>query len=195
MNRVIPVAILFGLTSIAFADAPPEVSTTARVAPARPTLTIMWAPLRLVIPLAELTAEYRVLDKLGVSLTAGAGKRSLSVNTMEVPGAELEAGGQVRYYFGGDFARGFELGGELLYERVHFDEPFPAGIVAAAAGGLTVGPFAGYKIATHIGFTFEAQLGARYLAVDPPIQGASGMMLPAIDRWLPLLHLNVGWSF
>ncbi|HSD87517.1 MAG TPA: hypothetical protein VLB44_08375, partial [Kofleriaceae bacterium] len=149
--------------------------------------------IRLIIPVVEFTVEYRVMDQLGVSIELGGGKRTISTGGTDVSGTELEGGAQVRYYLLGDFHKGLELGAEILDEHVKFDEPLPAGVAGAAAGGVTVGPFAGYKIATHAGFTFEAQLGARYLAVDPPVTGQGA---PTIDsRWLPLLHLNIGWSF
>lgn len=167
----------------------------ARPAPA-PRLTVLWAPLRLVVPLVELTAEYRVADQIGASITLGGGKRTLTTGSnMDVPGNELEGGAQARYYVFGDFSRGIEVGTELLYERVRFEEPLPAGVVGVAAGGLTLGPFVGYKVATKLGFTFEGQLGARYLVVEPPVQGSAAGMPPIESKWLPLLHLNVGWSF
>ncbi len=160
-------------------------------------LTVMWAPLRLIIPIAELTGEYRIQDQMGVSVEVGAGHRTLTSGNTDIPGTEVEGGAQFRYYVLGSFTHGMELGAEALYEYVTFDEPLPNGIVAVAAGGLTLGPFVGYKIVTRIGFTFEAQLGARYLAADPPVTGQSGSTptLAENDKWAPLLHLNVGWTF
>jgi len=158
-------------------------------------LTLMWAPIRLIAPLVELTAEYRVADKLGVMLELGGGQRTLTTGMTDFTGREYEVGAQARYYVLGSFTHGMQLGAEVLDEYVTFQEPLPPGVVGAAAGGVTAGAFAGYKIATRVGFTFEAQLGARYLVVDPPV---TGMGTPAIDstqKWLPLLHLNVGWTF
>ena len=158
-------------------------------------ITLMWAPIRLVVPLVELTGEYRVKDKLGVSLTVGFGNRTVeSSSGEEASGTEIEGGAQVRYYAIGDFNHGMEVGVEGLYEYVKFDEPLPATILAVAAGGFTVGPFLGYKIATGVGFTFEAQFGARYLAIEPTTQG-TGTAVITESKWLPLLHLNIGWSF
>ena len=156
----------------------------------------MWAPILLAVGVAEFTAEYRVQRKLGVSVTLGAGKRTISttMSSAEAKGTEIEGGAQIRYYAIGSFRHGMEVGVQALEEHVTFDEPLPAGIVGAAAGGFTVGGFLGYKIATRVGFTFEAQLGARYLVVDPAGVGAVGS-IPAEDKWQPLLHLNVGWSF
>ena len=182
---------------------PPPLESTG------PKITVMWAPLRLIVPLVEFTAEYRVMNKLGVSVTLGAGKRTIASPTSsfrEVSGTEIEFGAQVRYYAIGNFRHGMEVGVEALEEYVKFDEPLPAGIVVVVAGGLTIGPFLGYKIATGAGFTFEAQLGARYLVVEPAAQG-SASDYAIEDKWqLPLalgpglirkqlLRLNVGWSF
>ena len=115
-------------------------------------MTLMWAPIRLIIPVGEITAEYRVMPKLGVSIELGGGKRTLTSGTTDVKGTELEGGAQVRYYVLGDFHKGVELGGEILDEHVKFDEPLPANVMGAAAGGITAGPFVGYKVATPRGF-------------------------------------------
>ncbi len=157
-------------------------------------ISVLFAPLRLIVPLVEFTAEYRVANKIGVSVTLGAGQREVSGVGTNVTGTELEGGLQGRYYVIGDFDHGMELGAELLEEYVKFDDIPPN--VAVAAGGLTLGAFIGYKIATNVGFTFEAQLGARYLVVEPAAQGDTTLGSPSLDeKWLPLLHLNVGWSF
>ena len=196
MKRALVMAMLLAGTSVANAEVvapPPEAPP-----PMGPRLTVMWAPIRLIIPVGEITVEYRVMAKLGISIELGGGRRTATLESpttsTDVKGTEIEGGAQVRYYLLGDFHKGMELGAEILDEHIKFDEPLPAGVAGAAAGGVTVGPFVGYKIATHVGFTFEAQVGARYLVVDPPITGQGPA--PAISsRWEPLLHLNVGWSF
>src|SRR5664279_6241523 len=176
-------AALLATSSVARADDEPERHWT-----------IMVAPLRAIIPLGEITAEYAITPKLGASIELGAGQRTISAGSDDATGTEIEGGAQVRYYALGSFRHGMELGGEFLEEHVMFQEPLPGPIVGAAAGGATLGAFVGYKIITHVGFSFEAQLGARYLIVDPQITGqATGV--PAFDKWAPLLHINVGWSF
>ncbi len=199
------VAALVGWSSVAGAQPAAEPVAPAVIAPVPPPIveekpklpriSITWAPILVVVPLIELTAEYRVADKLGVSITLGAGKRSLDDRPGEniASGPEIEAGLQVRYYAIGNFRHGMEVGLQALEEYVRFDD-LPPG-VSAAAGGFTVGPFLGYKIATRVGFTFEAQLGARYLVIEPGVQGETGGPTPDFDKWLPLLHLNIGWSF
>jgi hypothetical protein len=203
MTRLVFVALL-AVSSSAFADN--SITTSSAGSTDDRKLTVMWAPIMLVAPIGEFTAEYRVADKLGVSLELGLGRRTFTavmtdltgkeIGRIDEPGNEVEAGAQVRYYVLGSFTHGMELGGQILEEYVKFKEPFPPGIVGAAAGGLTVGPFVGYKVATRLGFTFEGQLGARYAAVMPPIQGmGTYQSLGMPDRWVPLLHLNVGWTF
>jgi hypothetical protein len=210
MIRLTLIVSLLGFTAVARAQ-PTVASEPARpasavaadphvsLAPAREgrpkrKVSVMWAPLRLVVPLVEFTAEYRVLDKLGVSLTVGGGRREISSSSTTVSGREIEAGGQIRYYAIGSFDHGMEIGVDVLEENVKFDT-LPAG-TAAAAGGLTIGPFLGYKIATRFGFTFETQLGARYLVVEPALQGDPAVTGSFTDsKWLPILHINFGWSF
>ena len=172
---------------------PPPQNNPVEAKPRGKTISVTWAPILLVVPLIELTAEYRVADKLGVSITVGAGKRTITSGSDEATGTEIEGGAQVRYYLIGDFDHGMEAGVQALEEHVTFEEPLPAGVVGVAAGGFTVGAFLGYKIATGIGFTFEAQLGARYLVVEPAVQGTGSF--GDIQKWQPLLHLNIGWSF
>ena len=192
--RALPFVLLV-TTGSAFAqptDQPPSAKPAPKPSDDR-ALTIMWAPIRLVIPLVEFTGEYRVADKVGVSLQLGGGRRTLTQSMTDIKGTEYEVGAQGRYYLLGSFTHGMELGAELLEEYVKLDEPLPANIVAAAAGGLTAGAFAGYKIATHFGFTFEGQVGARYLVMEPAVTGMGKPMLDS--RWAPILHLNIGWTF
>jgi len=175
------------------------VAQTDTAAPQPPSddraVTVMWAPLRAIFGLAEFTGEYRVHDKVGVSLMLGGGRRTEEFeNMVRMSGTELEGGLQGRYYLLGSFTHGMELGAELQEEYVKFDEPLPPNVAAVAAGGMTVGAFAGYKIATRIGFTFEGQLGARYLVMEPQAQGV-GMPMITQSKWMPMLHLNAGWTF
>lgn len=190
------------LTSTPALAQPQDQTPSAPSAPAARDgrrITVMWAPLRALFGLAEVTGEYRIADKLGVSVELGGGRRTLTFDTggsmTDLKSTEYEVGAQARYYVLGSYTHGMELGAEILDEYVDFDEPLPANVAAAAAGGLTTGAFAGYKIATRVGFTFEAQLGARYLLAQPPVTAGMGMPVTVEQRWLPMLHLNAGWTF
>jgi hypothetical protein len=188
-------AIGLVILATASAAAQPETPSAERDAPDDRRLTIMWAPIRAIIPLVEVTAEYRAADKIGVMLELGGGRRTISNGMTDITGTEYEAGAQARYYVFGSFTRGWQIGAEVLDEYVAFHEPLPPGVVAAAAGGVTAGAFGGYKIATRVGFTFEAQLGARYLVMDPHVTGTGMPTVDSSAKLLPLLHINVGWTF
>jgi hypothetical protein len=130
---------------------------------------------------------------------AGAGRRKVTASSgfgtnISVPGNEIEGGVQARYYAVRRGAHALQFGVEFMYERVKFDEPLPPGIFAAAAGGGTLGPFIGYKLVTGVGFSFEAQMGARYLVMDPAVTG-DATLVQIESSWGPFLHLNAGWSF
>jgi hypothetical protein len=162
----------------AWAPAPPPPEHPRRVF----SLTI--SPLHLFLPVVELTGEARVHDKVGVALIAGAGKYT-DPDVSGISATVYEAGGQVRVYIVGDFRHGMELGGELLYIHLNDDR------IAISGEGLAVGPFLGYKIMIDAGFTFDAQLGFEHISARADGNGAT-----ANDRtFIPLLNLNVGWSF
>jgi hypothetical protein len=72
----------------------------------------------------------------------------------------------------------------------------PIGGVAGAAGGVAVGPLIGYKLITRQGFTFFVPGGAEYVfahAEASDQNGNSGTASKA--EVIPLLNLNLGWSF
>lgn len=146
------------------------------------SLTI--SPIHLLLPVVELTAEARVHDKVGVAVIAGAGKYS-DPDVSGISATVFEAGGQVRFYVVGDFRHGMQLGGELLYLHLYDDR------IAISGEGLAVGPFIGYKIMVDAGFTFDAQVGFEHISAR-----ADGSGSTANDKsFIPLLNLNVGWSF
>ena len=156
---------------------PPEPPHPRRVF----SLTI--SPLHLLFPVVELTGEARVHDKVGVAVIGGAGKYTdASVN---VSATVYELGAQVRFYVVGDFRQGMQLGAELLY--LHLD----AADIVATGEGLAVGPFLGYKVMVDAGFTFEAQLGFEHVSE----QARSGGSAASEQDYIPLLNLNIGWSF
>lgn len=146
------------------------------------SLTI--SPIHLFLPVVELTGEARVHDKVGIALVGGAGKYS-DPNISGISATVIEAGGQVRAYVIGDFRHGMQVGGEVLYVHLNDDR------VAISGEGLAIGPFLGYKIMIDAGFTFDAQVGFEHISAR-----ASSSTSTANDRsFIPLLNLNVGWSF
>lgn len=146
-------------------------------------VSVTISPLHLASPIVELTGEGRAADKAGIAAIAGVGKAS------GYPAWEL--GAQGRYYLLGSFDHGMQLGGEILYVHLGTSE----GTVRASGAGGAVGPFVGYKIAARFGLTFDAQLGAEYLFASANASSGSSTASTSDSRIIPLLNLNLGWSF
>jgi hypothetical protein len=170
----------------------PEQVTT-EVSHPRRVFALTISPLHLASPIVELTGEVRALDKLGVAVIAGAGKISADATptTPKISAAAYEAGLSVRYYLLGDFRHGLQLGAEALY--IHVSDEIET--VSASAKGLAVGPFAGYKYTTDIGFTFDGQLGFQRVGLIGEAHDATTATSHEESKFIPLLNLNVGWSF
>jgi hypothetical protein len=59
-----------------------------------------------------------------------------------------------------------------------------------------VGPLIGYKLITSAGFTFFVQGGFQYVFVHAEASDDQGQSAQAdASDFIPLLNLNVGWSF
>jgi len=54
----------------------------------------------------------------------------------------------------------------------------------------------GYKVLTRGGFTFVVQGGAQYVAIEAEANDTVGNASQKDDsRWIPLINLNLGYSF
>jgi hypothetical protein len=166
---------------------PPPVLLPMPVEPVHPrrvfSLTI--SPFHLASPILELTGEARAADKLGLALVGGVGRYSETQAGVKVSAGVYELGAQARYYLVGDFRHGMQLGAEALYLRLADAR------LSATGEGLAIGPFAGYKYTTDVGFTVDVQLGFEYLAV----RAHDDVSSTKDSTYIPLLNLNVGWSF
>ena len=185
--------ISLALSAVAFsASAPTAQAQTADAdsvedAPHQVALTI--SPLHLIIPMFELTGEYAVTNRLGLAGVLGlASVRSTSAGVTE-SALVFELGAQARYYLVGNFNHGMQLGAELMY--VGGSSGGSASGVGSTAGGILVGPFVGYKIAAKFGLTFEIQGGVEYLTVTGSSAGGNA----TISGLIPLVNINLGWSF
>ena len=116
------------------------------------TFSLTLSPIHLILPVAELTGEFRIMDKLGVAAVLGFGAMDASKTSFWV----LELGGQVRWYPVGTFIHGMQLGFEAMYVEISGDNVEGSG-ASGVGQGMAMGPFLGYKIATNVGFTFEIQ--------------------------------------
>ncbi len=166
--------------------APDRVTTPSppQPEPAKPPIvtkehhvSLTFSPLLLFLPIAEVLTEFRLADKFGLAGVFGLGA---PLNLLE-----FEVGTQFKYYLLGTFDHGMALGAQGLFLY------YP--VVDAA--GFAISPFVAYKIATNIGFTFEAQVGPSF-----NLYGASATLTgqsAAVNNGSIglLLNLNVGWSF
>lgn len=163
--------------------------------------SITMSPIHLLMPIVEVTGEVAVNDKIGVAGIFGYG--SVPLKTTSTIGTRTteqtdhlsawEVGGHFNYYVVGSFDHGMQLGVEALYLKVETsDSNYQS---AAAANGFAIGPYAGYKIITNVGFTFEANLGVQYVAARAKASSGGSTATAEDKTVIPLLNLNVGWSF
>ena len=103
----------------------------------------------------------------------------------------LEGGAQLRYYVTGSFRRGMQVGAEILYLHVNGSLQDTTGV----ASGLALGPFFGWKTTTYAGFTFEVQGGVEVVTLGSRVTDSSGGSSSSSVDYIPLLNLNIGWSF
>ncbi len=142
--------------------------------PRKWSLTI--SPFHLLNPQLHVTGEVRLAPKVSTAAMVGAGRITDEGEEFGI----WEAGGQLRAYPFGTFARGLMVGADVGYVDVD-GEPQNAMtyLVGTRAGG-----FLGYKTILRSGFTAEGQLGPVY------VWGIGDR-----TEWQTLVNLKVGWSF
>ena len=160
-------------------------------------VSLTFSPLHLISPIAELQLEAKVIPHLGVAVIGGFGSTKAQPTNPDYSQDRFsvwEVGGQLVAYPLRDFSS-LQLGAELLYIHVSTNR-FDGATVEAAAGGVALGPFIGYKLLTEIGFTFFAQGGFEYVAARAEGTDSQGNTEHNEQQaFIPLLNLNVGWSF
>lgn len=159
------------------------------------SVSLTLSPLHLILPVFELTAEVRVVDHFGLAVIGGYGSVTVEDNLGQSEKfSAWELGGQAVWYPMKPFD-GLHVGAELLYLKVESDD-LQDGEIRGAGNGLAVGPLVGYKLLTSGGFTFVAQGGLEYVAIEAEANDTAGNSASEEDsRWLPLLNLNLGYSF
>ena len=145
--------------------------------------SITLSPVHLVLPIVEVTGEFKAADRLGLAVIGGVGR------VTDYPA--WEAGAQARFYALGDFRGGFELGAEVLALGVSFEDDG----VTATAVGVAVGPFLGGKYITDIGFTIDGQVGGSVVLASARATDGSATASNSSRTLRPLVNLNLGWSF
>ena len=156
------------------------------------SLTI--SPVHLILPIVEFTGEYALSRDFGIAAIGGYGSiqvKNSASKDIKLP--VLELGAQAAYYALGSFRHGMQVGGELLWIKV--SPPKDEG-VTVAANGVAVGPFLGYKFISSFGLTVFVQGGYEFLFAQAKATDATGKEIEAsADGGLPLLNINLGWSF
>jgi hypothetical protein len=183
-------------TGSAFADGQGSVATAKKQTR---LVSLTFSPAHLINPVVELTGEFKAHEQWGAALIGGAGTVTVEDPILgDVIFDVWEVGGQLRYYALGDFDHGMQVGAEVLYASASTDN-LNGSRVTLSGNGVSVGPFLGYKIATDVGFTFDAQLGYSRIGIGAPEakneetgETAQG---EGSSEWEPLVNLNVGWSF
>jgi hypothetical protein len=153
--------------------------------------------LHLLFPIVEVMVELRPVDHLGLALIGGYGQLALQEDTAaeETRLTAYELGVQLAGYPFAPFDN-VHFGGELMYLKVDAEE-ISGTTFTGVASGAAAGPFAGYKLITRGGFTFIVQGGIQFVIVHAEVEDASsGASAQSDDRsYIPLLNVNLGWSF
>jgi len=161
----------------------------------RQHVSITMSPLHLLLPMFEGQVEVSLIPGLGVAGIFGIG----SINSSTVDPAygdhkfsAYEVGGQVVGYPVREFSS-LQVGAEVLWIKVSTDT-FDGKEVSAAAGGVAVGPFIGYKLLTREGFTLFVQGGVEVAVIKASASDDTGSAHNEQSSVIPLLNLNIGWS-
>jgi len=156
--------------------------------------SLTMSPFHLALPVLELTGEYALSPKVGAAAIAGYGgvkETGISGNKINIP--VLELGAQFNYYVTGSFRSGLQLGAELLWLKI--SPPDQQGITVKA-NGAAAGPFVGYKWIWGSGFTLFLQGGYEKLFAQAKAKDANGQEIQnSVEDGIPLLNVNLGWSF
>jgi hypothetical protein len=164
----------------------------------RQHVSITFSPLHLLLPLFEVQAEIRVVPHFSIAPIFGYGKfKAAAVDRGTSIDAEFDAyelGAQLVGYPLREFSS-LQLGAEFMY--IHLGtETINGQQVSAAAGGAAIGPLVGYKVLTKAGFTFFVQGGFEYVFAKASVSdNGSNSATDEQSTVVPLLNLNLGWSF
>jgi hypothetical protein len=159
------------------------------------SVSLTLSPIHLFLPVFEATLEVRPTDHLGLAVIGGYGSVTLESSLGDSTSFTVyEIGGQVIGY-PLDAFESLQLGAEFIYVHVSSDE-LNDSTTSGVGLGYAVGPLVGYKLMTNGGFTFVVQGGIQYFHAEAQAEDSSGNSAEADDRdFIPLLNLNLGWSF
>lgn len=155
-----------------------------------PTVSLTFSPIHLLaMRVVEVMGEYQVHDRVGISGILGYG----TVESSGIDVTVFEIGAQGAYYVLGDFRHGLHVGAEAIYLGASADK----GTTSAVAAGLAVGPMIGYKYSASFGLTFLIQGGVEYMLVKGDAKESTTGTTASAEKkdTIPLLNINLGWSF
>ena len=156
----------------------------------RQVVSITLSPIHLLFPVFEAQIEVKPTPHLGLAVIGGIGSTKYESSIGDTKFAVYELGAQIIGYPLRDFSS-LQLGAEVMYLHVS-TEQINGQNVSAAAGGVAVGPLVGYKVLTKAGFTFFVQGGFEYVAIKANDDQGNNAEQSSV---IPLLNLNLGWSF
>lgn len=163
------------------------------------SVSLTFSPVHLRSPILEVQGEYGFTPKISAAGLAGYGTMTAKseLTDEEITFNVWELGGQFRYYPVGDFEHGLQVGAELLYVGLETQEgeTLVGQSVAGTGEGLALGPFLGYKYAAGLGFTIDIQVGIQRALARAKGESNGQKESGEDEDWIPLLNLNVGWSF
>lgn len=154
-------------------------------------VSITVSPVHLLMPMAEVTGEFRLAPQVGIAAIVGIGK--VSSDSVSVP--LYEFGAQARYYVTGDFDSGLHLGGEALFLGASSDQSVQGVEVNVSATGLQLSGFAGYKHTFPFGLVLEGQLGYGAVVVGATATAGEASASDSQSKGAVLLNLGVGFAF
>ncbi len=182
-----------------YVAAPPPVASPPPPQPPR-DVTLSFSPLHLLLPVLELQAELRLGNYFGLTAFGGVGRVTVEVPDSYDPRATdeealtlYEAGAILSVYPLEPF-RSLMLGVELDWVHVSSDDLGDESIQGFATG-LSLGPLLGYKHVSAAGFTVVVQGGVARIALHAEASDEAGTDEEDDEQWVPILNLNLGWSF
>ena len=151
------------------------------------SLTI--SPIHMLMPVFEASYEMHFNEEVSMSFITGFGQFSDETSTTNVS----EIGMQMRYYINPTY-EGLHAGFEALYVSASGGD---GGSVEVAGAGLAIGPLVGWKFVLDSGLTFDLQGGYQFVVVaaegEDTETGATAS--DSDEGGIPLVNINVGWSF
>lgn len=202
-RNVLCAAVVLGATGLAGtarAAAPEPEIPPPPAKPEKPTrlASITLSPLHLILPMFELTAELSVVPHFGVAILGGIGSVAIESNDPTIDGERFQAyevGGQLLGYPLEPF-QSLVVGAEVLWVHVSLDEDIGTSTRLTGSGqGVAVGPLIGYKYMARSGFTMFVHGGVQYMVAQAEADDGGGVEEEEDERFIPLLNLNLGWSF